>query len=52
MVSRGDLCVVDVPGTRTQRHVGLLERRTHSRTRITEAIKQHFRELEHRRGRG
>ncbi|HEY8050013.1 MAG TPA: LysR family transcriptional regulator [Ramlibacter sp.] len=45
----GDLRVVDIPGNRVQRHVGLLERRAHSRTRFTDAIKQHFRERERRR---
>jgi DNA-binding transcriptional LysR family regulator len=37
-----DLRVVPVPGNRIQRHVGLLERTSHSRTRFTDAIKQHF----------
>ena len=44
-----DVRMVDIPGNRVQRHVGLLERRTHSRTRFTDAIKQHFRERERRR---
>ena len=39
-----DLRVVPVPGATVQRHVGLLERRSHSRTRFTAAIKEHFRE--------
>lgn len=42
----GDLRAVEIPGNRIQRHVGLLERRTHSRTRFTAAIRQHFRERE------
>jgi DNA-binding transcriptional LysR family regulator len=36
------LRVVPIPGNRVQRHVGLLERRVHSRARFTDAIKQHF----------
>jgi DNA-binding transcriptional LysR family regulator len=44
-----DLRAVDIPGNRVQRHVGLIERATHSRTRFTDAIKQHFRERERRR---
>jgi DNA-binding transcriptional LysR family regulator len=44
-----NLRVVDIPGNKVQRHVGLLERRTHSRTRFTDTIKQHFRERERRR---
>lgn len=37
-----DLKVVPVPGNRIQRHVGLLERTSHSRTQFTDEIKQHF----------
>ncbi|MBA3623964.1 MAG: LysR family transcriptional regulator [Methylibium sp.] len=37
-----DLEVVPVPGNRIQRHVGLIERTSHSRTRFTDEIKQHF----------
>ena len=43
-----DLRVVEIPGNRIERRVGLLERRVHSRTRFTDAIKQHFRERERR----
>lgn len=38
------LRVVTIPDNVVQRHVGLLERRVHSRTRFTDTIKQHFRE--------
>lgn len=44
-----DLKVVPVPGHRVQRHVGLLERTNHSRTRFTDAIKQHFKARAQRR---
>jgi DNA-binding transcriptional LysR family regulator len=37
-----DLKVVPVPGNRIERHVGLLERTSHSRTQFTDTIKQHF----------
>lgn len=43
-----DLRVVPIPGNRIQRHVGLIERRSHSRTRFTDAIKRHFEERERR----
>jgi DNA-binding transcriptional LysR family regulator len=36
------LLVVPLPGVKVQRHVGLLERRHHSRQRFTRAIKNHF----------
>lgn len=45
----GSLRAVEIPGNRIQRHVGLLERRAHSRTRFTDTIKQHFKERERRR---
>lgn len=38
-----DLRVVPIPGNRVQRHVGLLERTSHSRNEFTAAIKRHFR---------
>ena len=37
-----DLQVIPVPGNRTMRRVGLLERAQHSRTQFTGAIKTHF----------
>ena len=36
------LHIVPLPGVDVQRHVGLLERRQHSRERVTEAIKAYF----------
>ena len=36
------LRIVPLPGTGVQRSVGLLERRQHSRARVTEAIKSYF----------
>jgi len=36
------LRVVPLPRVTVERHVGLLERRRHSRERFTEAIKSHF----------
>ncbi len=36
------LRIVDLPGVTVQRHVGLLERRQHSRQRFTRAIKDYF----------
>ncbi len=36
------LCIVPLKGVAVQRHVGLLERRQHSRERFTQAIKDHF----------
>jgi len=38
------LRIVPLEGVAVQRHVGLLERRQHSRQRFTRAIKDHFRE--------
>ena len=36
------LRIVALDGVMVQRHVGLLERRQHSRQRFTQAIKDHF----------
>jgi DNA-binding transcriptional LysR family regulator len=36
------LRIVELPGVDVEREVGLLERRRHSRERVTEAIKAHF----------
>jgi hypothetical protein len=36
------LRVVPLPRVTVQRHVGLLERRQHSRQRFTQAVKDHF----------
>lgn len=47
-----DLRSVPIPGNRIQRHVGLLERTSHSRTRFTEAIKGHFAARGKGRGKG
>lgn len=38
-----ELRVMEIPGNRIERSVGLLERSHHSRTQFTAAIKQHFR---------
>jgi DNA-binding transcriptional LysR family regulator len=37
-----DLKVINIPGNRIERRVGLLERAQHSRTQFTGAIKEHF----------
>jgi DNA-binding transcriptional LysR family regulator len=36
------LRVVPLPRVTVERHVGLLERRSHSRERFTQAVKEHF----------
>ena len=45
-----DLKVVPLACTQVQRHVGIIERTSHSRQRVTDTIKQYFRERRGKRG--